>query len=91
MSLDKSIQHGKERRKPYYRSGKFDRTCRPNGGCSYCEMNRMHKNKKKECACKAQIDDVYLMDDVDKAIQKYWEHKHTEHGTQEKTIDGKSD
>lgn len=55
MSLDKAIQHGKERRKPYYRSGKFDPTCRPNGGCPYCENNRMHKNKKKECACKEEI------------------------------------
>jgi len=54
MSLDKAIQHGKEKRKPYYRSGKFDLTCRPNGSCPYCQNNRKHKHKKKECACKAQ-------------------------------------
>lgn len=54
MSLDKAIEHGKEKRKPYYRSGQFDPTCRPNGGCPYCKNNRMHKHKKKECACKFQ-------------------------------------
>jgi hypothetical protein len=55
MSLDKGIEHGKEKRKPYYRSGKFDPTCRPNGGCTYCENGRRHKHKKKEIACKQQI------------------------------------
>lgn len=55
MSLDKAIEHGKEKRKPYYRSGRFDTTCRPNGGCSYCENSRMHKHKKKECACEDQV------------------------------------
>lgn len=55
MSLDKAIEHGKEKRKPYYRAGKYDPTCRPNGGCSWCENNRHHKNKKKECACKEEL------------------------------------
>ena len=40
MSLDKAIAHGKEHRKPYYRSGKWDRTCRPNGKCAWCRDNR---------------------------------------------------
>ena len=55
MSLDKAIEHGKEKRKPYYRAGEFDPTCRPNGGCPYCKNNRAHKHKRKECACKDQI------------------------------------
>jgi hypothetical protein len=42
MSMDKAIKHGKEHRKPYYRSGRFDRTCRPHGGCPYCVGNRKH-------------------------------------------------
>ena len=75
MSLDKSIQHGKEHRKPYYKSGKFDPTCRPNGGCPYCRNNRNHKNKKKECSCKSQLDDLYFMDQTDVEIQKFWENK----------------
>lgn len=41
MSLDKAIEHGKEHRKPYRNSGAFDRSCRPNGGCPYCESSRL--------------------------------------------------
>lgn len=48
MSLDKAIRHGKERRKPYYRSQRFDRTCRNHGSCPYCAMGRMHKHKRRE-------------------------------------------
>lgn len=58
MSLEKGIQHGKEHRKPYYKSGRYDPTCRPNGGCPYCENNRAHKNKKKELDQKQQIKDL---------------------------------
>jgi hypothetical protein len=39
VSLDKAIKHGKEHRKPYFRSGRFDRTCRPGGSCPYCRNN----------------------------------------------------
>lgn len=46
MSLNKAINSGKEYRKPYYRSGRFDRTCRPNGSCPYCFNNRYHKHFK---------------------------------------------
>ena len=60
MSLDKAIQHGKEKRKPYYRSGKFDPTCRPNGGCTYCENGRQHKHRKKMCNCEEQIKELSL-------------------------------
>ncbi|MBU0653702.1 MAG: hypothetical protein KJ914_01060 [Gammaproteobacteria bacterium] len=48
MSLDKAIQHGKERRKPYHRSKQFDRTCRNHGSCPWCEGNRRHKHKRRE-------------------------------------------
>ena len=46
MSLEKSILSGYEHRKPYYHSGRFDVTCRPNGSCSYCHNNRLHKYRK---------------------------------------------
>ena len=58
MSLEKGIQHGKEHRKPYYKSGRYDPTCRPNGGCPYCENNRAHKNKKKELDHKQQLKEI---------------------------------
>jgi hypothetical protein len=47
MSLDKAIEHGKERRKPYYGSKAFDYTCRNHGGCPWCEQNRKHKFRDK--------------------------------------------
>lgn len=43
MSLDKSIKHGKERRKSYTGSKVFDRTCRNHGSCMWCMKNRFHK------------------------------------------------
>lgn len=55
MSLDKGIAHGKELRKPYYKSGKFDPTCRPGGGCPYCKGNRMHSTKRRELSAREQI------------------------------------
>jgi hypothetical protein len=47
MSLDKSIEHGKEHRKPYYRGKKFSVNCRNHGGCLWCEENRKHKFRNK--------------------------------------------
>ena len=47
MTLDKSIQHGKEHRKPYHGAKAVDPDCR-NKSCKACRMNRVHKNKRKE-------------------------------------------
>lgn len=43
MSLDKAIQHGKERRRPYRGSAAFDPACRHGRGgtaCPWCRRNR---------------------------------------------------
>jgi len=48
MGLEKAIQHGKERRKPYCRSKSVDRTCRNHGGCPHCESSRLHKHRRRE-------------------------------------------
>ena len=49
MSLDKAILHGKERRKQYRDSKRFDASCRNHGGCSYCESGRLlYKRKGRE-------------------------------------------
>ena len=42
MSLDKAIEHGKEKRKPYYGAQAIDCTCRPHGSCEWCRSNRMY-------------------------------------------------
>jgi len=47
MSLDKAIEHGKERRKPYYGSKAIDATCRNHWSCQYCVENRKHKFRDK--------------------------------------------
>jgi len=48
MGMEKAIESGKEHRKPYYHSGKFDLTCRPHGGCPWCRRNREHAWRKRE-------------------------------------------
>lgn len=46
MSLNKAIEHGKEKRKKYYGSKSFDYSCRNHGGCPCCYGNRTHKYRK---------------------------------------------
>lgn len=48
MSLDKAIEHGKEKRKPYRGSKAFDHTCRNHGSCEWCKQNRLHKFRDKK-------------------------------------------
>lgn len=52
--LDKAIEHGREHRRPYYRSGRFDKSCRPHGGCPWCIGNRMHAIRVREMTCEEQ-------------------------------------
>lgn len=47
MSLDKAIEHGKERRKPYRGAKATDVTCRNHGSCPGCRMKREHKARKE--------------------------------------------
>lgn len=46
MSLDKAIEYGKEKRKPYRGSKAVDRTCCNHGSCGWCKSNRLYKNNK---------------------------------------------
>lgn len=65
MALDKGIKFGKEKRKPYYDSRKFDGTCRNHGSCSVCEGNRTIANKRREAsAAEEEIEDEYTIDDL---------------------------
>ena len=43
MALDKSIEHGKEHRKPYRGAKAVDKTCRNHGSCEHCAAGRRHK------------------------------------------------
>ena len=55
MSLDKSIQSGKEHRKPYRGAKAIDATCRNHGSCEWCHGNRTHKNDKRELAAEQEL------------------------------------
>lgn len=57
MSLDKSITHGKDHRKPYCGAKAIDRTCRNHGSCGWCRENRMHKNDKRELRIRQEIEE----------------------------------
>ena len=79
MSLEKAIEHGKEKRKPYFGSGRFDHTCRPGGSCPYCQNSRMYSNKKKEQSAKYQEEEVMVEDllpDGDDVISDLLEEKY---------------
>lgn len=55
MALDKSIESGKEHRKPYKGSKRFDRTCRNHGSCDYCKGNRLYQTHKALDRCKDKL------------------------------------
>lgn len=54
MSLDKSIEHGKEHRKQYRKSKSFDKACRNHGSCPYCQGNRIHGTEVRKLKASAE-------------------------------------
>jgi len=59
MPLDKAIEHGKEHRRKYYDSRRFDCSCRNHGSCSYCLSNRtiQMKRAKGKADLNEQVDE----------------------------------
>lgn len=53
--LDKAIKSGKEHRKQYRCTKRFDMTCRNHGSCRYCYINRTAKNAAKSLAADIEI------------------------------------
>lgn len=58
MSLDKAIEHKKEKRKIYYGSKAIDCTCRNHGSCTRCLGNRTYQQQKLNIASKEQLKDA---------------------------------
>ena len=58
MSLDKAIEHGKEKRKPYRGSKAIDRSCRNHGSCGWCEGTRLYSSIRKEEACRQRVKEM---------------------------------
>ena len=50
MTLNKAIEHHKEKRKQYTCGKAIDKRCRNHGGCEWCEGNRKHSRTKRELA-----------------------------------------
>lgn len=48
MSLDKAIEHGKEKRKPYYGAQAIDPSCRNHGTCEWCKGARLYRSRRLE-------------------------------------------
>lgn len=48
MSLDKAIEHGKEKRKPYRGAKAVDSHCRNHGDCPWCQGKIKYKKRKQK-------------------------------------------
>ena len=57
MSLDKAIEHGKEKRKQYTGAKAVDCSCRNHGTCSWCLSNRTIQQQKAEEAMKQALEE----------------------------------
>lgn len=52
MSLDKGIEYGKERRRKYNGSKRFERGCDHGNNCSHCRDGRQYNGKRRELSAK---------------------------------------
>ena len=57
MSLEKAIEHGKEKRKPYHGAKAVDKSCRNHGGDPWDEANRLVQARREADRMKAREDD----------------------------------
>lgn len=63
MGFDNHYPNRKDWRKPYRKAARFDRSCRPHGGCGYCEDNRLYTNKKRLLIANESLKDFLRNDD----------------------------
>lgn len=65
MSLDKAIEHGKEKRKPYKGAKAVDCTCRNHGSCEWCKNNRLYKQVRMDEASRQEFKEFENEEDSD--------------------------
>ena len=58
MALDKAIEAGKEKRKPYQGAKAVDCSCRNHGGCPWCQGNRSYRNIRELLRAIEQEDEM---------------------------------
>jgi len=57
--LNKAITSGKEHRKPYYGTQRFDRTCRCHGSCEWCKANRLYNTVRREQKMDSKLNEYF--------------------------------
>ena len=57
MALDKAIEAGKEKRKPYKGAKAVDCSCRNHGSCPWCTGNRTYRNIRELLRAQEQEDE----------------------------------
>ena len=68
MSLDKSIEHGKEHRNPYHGPKAVDPSCRNHGSCPHCYQNRNYKHRKEEEEMRSKIEEAKETGDEESSV-----------------------
>ena len=57
MGLEKAIQHGKEKRRPYKGAKAVACSCRNHGTCEWCRQNRMYKTIRDLIRTKQELNE----------------------------------
>ena len=58
MSLDKAIEHGKEKRKPYKGAKAIACSCRNHGSFEWCKSNRLYQQLKMDEASRQALEEI---------------------------------
>ncbi len=58
MGLEKAIFYGKEHRKPFRGTKKFDSECRNHGACTWCMQDRTYHTQKELAKCAFSLKDA---------------------------------
>lgn len=62
MALDKAIEAGKEKRKPYKGAKAVDCSCRNHGTCPWCLENRTYKTIREKARIDAELRDESIFE-----------------------------
>lgn len=67
MSLDKSIEHNKEHRKPYHGAKACDKTCRNHGSDDWAKDNRLYRSNKLLEKSEQDLEEMDLVTEISKS------------------------
>lgn len=70
MSLNKAIEHKKEKRKPYYGCEAIDKSCRCHGSDGWMRANRLYSSLKREGAVNSSIKEWYKEGEVNRTKKR---------------------